>query len=169
MKSPGRIIVGFLVLPFILALGYLYARSEPARPQFYRDIEKDLDWDVWGFPIIEPHYLMTTFSVPKPDETRWIFSEKNSTNNFSPDSISYQNNFILFHAPYKNEYGFYDLRLDKTVFLGSIQKFRTFTQAKVISGELYEVEAVYKCWHETGQLPWGKDIFIQNYGSITHK
>lgn len=156
------------MLPVALAFGYLYAQREPAKSRFY--VEDNLEWDMWELPIIDPLYLTTTVSQVNPSDssTRWNFSRHNIADNFHPDSINYQSGFITFHDSNQRQYGFYDLQREKTTFLSS-QQFADFARLRGISPELYEVEAVYRCWYQTAQLPWAKEIFIQNYGSTARK
>ncbi|GAB3637976.1 hypothetical protein GCM10027422_35660 [Hymenobacter arcticus] len=169
MKAAGKMVVGILALPVVLALGYLYTQREPAKSQFY--VVDDLDWDLWEIPIIDPHRLIASISRSNlgDEPTRWAFARKNSADNFNPDSINYEKGIITFHDPVRNKYGFYDLNQDKTNFLISYKQFRNFTQANKLASALFEVEAVYSCWNDTRQLPWAKEIFIENYSSTTHK
>ncbi len=83
---------------------------------------------------------------------------------FHPDSINYQKGFITFHTPDAYCYGFYDLKRDKTTFLNNYQQFVDFAKANDLENTLYNAESVYSCWSQTRQLPWAKEIFVQNYG-----
>lgn len=159
--------MGLLVLPMVLVFAYLYAQRKVDKPRFY--VDDDLEQDVWEIPIIEPHRLITAYgdSNPHAGYSRWSFQEGSLATNFNPDSINYQQGFITFHDALQNKYGFYDLKQDKTIFLNSYQQFNSFAQAKAIEKVLYHAEAVYSCWQQTRQLPWAKEIFVQNYGSTT--
>ena len=167
MKASGKALVGLLVLPVVLVFACLYAQREVDKPRFY--VDDDLESDVWQIPIIEPHRLITADGGNNKTQagySRWNFQKQNLATLFNPDSINYQQGFITFHD-IRNKYGFYDLSQDKTTFLDSYQQFKSFTQAKAIERVLYHTEAVYGCWQQTRQLPWAKEIFVQNYGSTT--
>ena len=154
----------------VLFFACLYAHREVDKPQFY--VDDDLESDVWQIPIIEPHRLITAdggSDKAQAGYSRWNFQGKGLANQFHPDSINYQQGFITFHDAIQNKYGFYDLKQNKTTFLDSYQQFNNFAQAKAIEKALYHTEAVYKCWQQTRQLPWAKEIFVQNYGSTTNR
>jgi hypothetical protein len=165
MGATGKIIAGILALPIILAVGYFYTQREPHKSRFY--VDDDLESDVWEIPIIEPYRLITADSRrgSQAGHSRWDFQGKNMAASFRPDSLSYQKGFITFHTPDAHQYGFYDLKHDKTTFLSSYQQFNDFAKFNGLENTLYNTEDVYSCWQQTRQLPWAKEIFVQNYGS----
>lgn len=166
MKAAGKIVAGILALPIVLAVGYYFAQREPTRHRFY--VDDDLEPDVWEIPIIEPLRLITADDGgSQAGYSRWNFQSRGLNTSFHPDSLNYQKGFITFHTPDAQQYGFYDLKSDKTIFLNSYQQFNDFTKSNELENTLYNAESVYSCWQQTRQLPWAREIFTQNYGSNT--
>ena len=167
MKAAGKLVAGILALPVLLAFGYLYAQRTPDKPRFY--VDDDLEWDVWEIPIIEPHRLITTDgrAGSQAGYSRWGFQKPGSVTGFHPDSINYQKGFITFHDPSEKQYGFYDLKSNRTTFLATYQQFDDFTKSQKLEKALFNTESVYSCWQQTRQLPWAKAIFAQYQGSTT--
>jgi uncharacterized protein YktA (UPF0223 family) len=166
MIAAGKMVAGILALPVLLAFGYLYAQRTPDNPRFY--VDDDLEPDVSEIPIIEPLRLITADGGgSQAGYSRWNFQGKNMATSFHPDSLNYQKGFITFHDASQKQFGFYDLKSDKTTFLASYQQFVSFTKAKNLEKALFNTENVYSCWQQTRQLPWAKEIFAQYHGSTT--
>lgn len=153
MRVTSKLLVGLLSLAIIAAAAVLYLRQEPASSRFY--IDNDLPDDVWQIPIIAPYKLVTADCCRE-----WNFQYNV---NFSADSINYEQGFIVFHDSFKHQYGFYSTVKKKLYQSNSFSQFVNFSDSVGISRTLYCAEAVHKCWRETRQLPWAKEIFFQDY------
>jgi hypothetical protein len=169
MKAAGKMVAGILVLPVVLAFGYLYAQRKPEKLRFY--FEDNLESDVWRIPIIEPYQLITAdgSSGQQAGYSRWNFQEPGFTAYFHPDSINYQRGFITFHDASEHTYGICDVTHKNVSFCGNYKQFREFANTQNLSKALYNTELVYEGWSETRLLPWAKEILEQRWNLTSKK
>lgn len=169
MRASGKIISGILVLPVLLAVGYLHRQREPDKLHFY--FEDDLEHDVWRIPVVEPYQLITAdiSSQERVGDSRWSFQDLAFTVSFNPDSINYQRGFITFHDASQRKYGICDVTYKSVTFCRDYEQFKAFANKQQLSKYLYNTDLVYEGWSQTRLLPWAKEILEQRWNLTSKK
>ena len=128
----------------------MFSQCQEKKASFYKD--SMLERDVWRLPIVKPYELITAYCC-----TGWTFQQLGVSTSFSADSINLYGNYIIF-SDSGHMYGAFDIEQRKTLMFSDYKKFIDFTKLKKIPHRIYQVEMVYDCWRNTGQLPWAKEI-----------